>query len=156
MPTLEEDGAFSVQQGTPYVHVDDDEAEEAQLLPDASWIAIVCGVPKEWGREHGEELPEGFYVAPKDVYMPGNLFCRCYDGVLMAWVRFDRGCGCATGQAGQSSPKGRSLPALMSTAGLRHGVRMRRCVYALRLWYTPHIRHRRALTTNSQFPVLCS
>ncbi|KAI0671425.1 hypothetical protein C8Q78DRAFT_1153157 [Trametes maxima] len=44
--------------------------EEASILPDASWIAIVCGVPKDWGREDGEELPEGFFVAPRDVYMP--------------------------------------------------------------------------------------
>ena len=44
------------------------------LLPDDSWIAIVCGVSKEqWNAmdENGDEgLPEGFYVAPKDVYMP--------------------------------------------------------------------------------------
>ncbi|KAI0649439.1 hypothetical protein C8Q79DRAFT_1109617 [Trametes meyenii] len=46
------------------------EGEEASILPDASWIAIVCGVPKDWGREDGEELPEGFFVAPRDVYMP--------------------------------------------------------------------------------------
>lgn len=39
-----------------------------QLLPDASWIAIVCGVSKEQWSE--SELPDGFYVAPKDVYMP--------------------------------------------------------------------------------------
>ena len=44
------------------------------LFPDDSWIAIVCGVSKEqWNSmdEHGDEgLPERFYVAPKDVYMP--------------------------------------------------------------------------------------
>ena len=39
-----------------------------QLLPDSSWIAIVCGVSKEQWTE--SELPDGFYVAPKDVYMP--------------------------------------------------------------------------------------
>ncbi|KAI0663898.1 hypothetical protein C8Q70DRAFT_906830 [Cubamyces menziesii] len=43
---------------------------EARILPDESWIAIVCGVPKDWGREDGEELPENFFVAPRDVYMP--------------------------------------------------------------------------------------
>ncbi|KAG8704965.1 hypothetical protein FRC11_009416 [Ceratobasidium sp. 423] len=37
-----------------------------QLLPDG-WIAIVCGVSKNWGEE---DLPERFFVAPKDVYMP--------------------------------------------------------------------------------------
>ncbi|KAL6302490.1 hypothetical protein BKA93DRAFT_886963 [Sparassis latifolia] len=41
-----------------------------RLLPDESWIAIVCGVSKEWGTEDGDELPENFFVAPKDVYMP--------------------------------------------------------------------------------------
>ncbi|KAF8150728.1 hypothetical protein B0H34DRAFT_729986 [Crassisporium funariophilum] len=45
-----------------------------RLLPDSSWIAIVCGVSKEqWTSESGDkdsELPEGFYVAPRDVYMP--------------------------------------------------------------------------------------
>ncbi|KAH9957447.1 hypothetical protein BC827DRAFT_1225936 [Russula dissimulans] len=55
------------------------------MLPDASWIAVVCGVAdlQEWrsrrrdacstGVKFGEEdddLPEGFYIAPRDVYMP--------------------------------------------------------------------------------------
>jgi hypothetical protein len=52
------------------------------MLPDASWIAIVCGVADshEWrirrhdvGAASGEgddDLPEGFYIAPRDVYMP--------------------------------------------------------------------------------------
>lgn len=47
------------------------EAEEdgplATLLPDESWIAIVCGAGDSWG---GDELPERFFVAPKEVYMP--------------------------------------------------------------------------------------
>ena len=30
----------------------------------------MCGVPKDWGKEDGEELPENFFVAPRDVYMP--------------------------------------------------------------------------------------
>jgi hypothetical protein len=69
------------------------------MLPDASWIAVVCGVAdsREWQiRRHnagavGEieedsDLPEGFYIAPRDVYMPdlmavsdvllGKLVCR--------------------------------------------------------------------------------
>ncbi|KAI0052294.1 hypothetical protein FA95DRAFT_1675278 [Auriscalpium vulgare] len=86
-----------------FVDVDGAEAEDGEetvlMLPDASWIAIVCGVAdsKEWrpkrhtpgaengldgskenvaqgngGKDAGEEdgLPEGFYIAPKDVYMP--------------------------------------------------------------------------------------
>jgi len=55
------------------------------MLPDTSWIAVVCGVAdsREWqirqrnsgtdGEISGEEdndLPEGFYIAPRDVYMP--------------------------------------------------------------------------------------
>jgi hypothetical protein len=51
-----------------------DNAEEARLLPDDSWIAIVCGVTKEqWlalDDDQDSDLPDGFFVAPKDVYMP--------------------------------------------------------------------------------------
>lgn len=51
------------------------EAEEegdVGLLPDENWIAVICGVSKEqWNAENEEGgLPEGFYVAPRDVYMP--------------------------------------------------------------------------------------
>ncbi|KAH7907611.1 hypothetical protein BJ138DRAFT_1014196 [Hygrophoropsis aurantiaca] len=71
--------------GKPFSYFDElimdlglqDAAEELdpQLLPDSSWIAIVCGVSKEqWSgdRDDGTEtsLPDGFYVAPKYVYMP--------------------------------------------------------------------------------------
>jgi hypothetical protein len=53
---------------------DKDSESEPGMLPDESWIAIVCGVSKEqWMAEQHEEedgLPEGFYVAPTDVYMP--------------------------------------------------------------------------------------
>ncbi|TFK28152.1 hypothetical protein FA15DRAFT_612610 [Coprinopsis marcescibilis] len=42
---------------------------DPQLLPDESWIAIVCGVSKEKWLE-GAALPDRFYVAPKDIYMP--------------------------------------------------------------------------------------
>ncbi|EIW57273.1 uncharacterized protein TRAVEDRAFT_168919 [Trametes versicolor FP-101664 SS1] len=57
--------------GPPGVDATALEAEaEPRILPDASWIAIVCGVSKDWGREDGEELPENFFVAPRDVYMP--------------------------------------------------------------------------------------
>jgi hypothetical protein len=55
------------------------------MLPDASWIAVVCGVAdsREWQirrrnsstvgeipSEEDNDLPEGFYIAPRDVYMP--------------------------------------------------------------------------------------
>lgn len=43
-----------------------DESDLFSLLPEG-WIAIVCGVAKNWGEE---DLPERFFVAPRDVYMP--------------------------------------------------------------------------------------
>jgi hypothetical protein len=53
---------------------EDLEFDVPRLLPDSSWIAIVCGVSKEqWTSESQDKdsvLPEGFYVAPRDVYMP--------------------------------------------------------------------------------------
>ncbi|KAJ8088553.1 hypothetical protein PM082_022626 [Marasmius tenuissimus] len=53
---------------------DEEDSLEPSLLPDESWIAVVCGVSKEqWEKnQEGEDggLPENFYVAPKDVYMP--------------------------------------------------------------------------------------
>lgn len=59
--------------GAGELGMEEDGLVEPQLLPDDSWIAVVCGVPADWGRggEDGEDgLPEGFYVAPRDVYMP--------------------------------------------------------------------------------------
>ena len=44
--------------------------DEPRLLPDDSWIAVVCGVSKDQWANPGEDMPEGFYIAPKDVYMP--------------------------------------------------------------------------------------
>ncbi len=48
--------------------------EEPRFLPDTSWIAIICGASKEqWIRQLEEEeldLPEQFFIAPRDVYMP--------------------------------------------------------------------------------------
>jgi len=49
-------------------HTGTDTAEVQRLLPEG-WIAVVCGASKEQG-EGAENLPEGFYIAPKDVYMP--------------------------------------------------------------------------------------
>jgi len=64
---------------------------DGQLLPDDSWIAIICGAShsKSWGSLQRsqettfggptaasgasipeDELPDGFYIAPRDVYMP--------------------------------------------------------------------------------------
>ena len=65
--------------GTPTPDISNFTAEDLgfdvpRLLPDSSWIAIVCGVSKEqWASESQDKdsvLPEGFYVAPRDVYMP--------------------------------------------------------------------------------------
>ena len=69
----------SVVHGIPTSDISNLAAEDLEfdvprLLPDTSWIAIVCGVSKEqWASESQDEdsvLPEGFYVAPRDVYMP--------------------------------------------------------------------------------------
>lgn len=58
---------------------------EARLLPDDSWIAIVCGVSKEQWLNPGEDVPEGFYVAPRDVYMPDlTLLGDCLLGKLVS------------------------------------------------------------------------
>ncbi|KAF7289592.1 hypothetical protein HMN09_01321200 [Mycena chlorophos] len=48
----------------------DDLEDVVRLLPGANWVAIVCGVSKEQWNAENEELPDGFYVAPRDVYMP--------------------------------------------------------------------------------------
>ncbi|KAF8896121.1 hypothetical protein BD779DRAFT_562934 [Infundibulicybe gibba] len=49
----------------------DVESDLPQLLPDSSWIAVVCGVSKEeWGAQGEEDLPDNFFVAPRDIYMP--------------------------------------------------------------------------------------
>jgi hypothetical protein len=78
-PTLGDfpEGDAAVEEESPDVR--------SLMLPDASWIAVVCGVADshEWkmrrrdatstGEFSGEEdgdLPEGFYIAPRDVYMP--------------------------------------------------------------------------------------
>ena len=71
------------------------------MLPDASWIAVVCGVADshEWqtkrrdagsantssGEEDGD-LPDGFYIAPRDVYMPDLMAVG--DVLLGKLVRF--------------------------------------------------------------------
>lgn len=44
---------------------------EPLLLPDPSWIAVICGVSKEqWISQLETGLPNNFFVAPRDVYMP--------------------------------------------------------------------------------------
>ncbi|KAI0072755.1 hypothetical protein K474DRAFT_1667435 [Panus rudis PR-1116 ss-1] len=60
----------STSNGTIIDGVDAEEEDIPQLFPDDSWIAIVCGVSKDWAKEDGEELPDNLFVAPKDVYMP--------------------------------------------------------------------------------------
>jgi len=78
-PQQNELPTFSMTLSTPpsnhcdgYFEPEDQGGEGPRLLPDSSWIAIVCGVSKEqWNElESDSELPEGFFVAPLDVYMP--------------------------------------------------------------------------------------
>ncbi|KAI5892887.1 uncharacterized protein SCHCODRAFT_02668278 [Schizophyllum commune H4-8] len=56
----------------PSGSADGELADEPRLLPDDSRIAIICGVSKEqWAKEDKDEhMPEDFFIAPKDVYMP--------------------------------------------------------------------------------------
>ena len=49
-------------------HTSAEPVEIPRLLPEG-WVAVVCGASKEQG-DDAEDLPEGFYIAPKDVYMP--------------------------------------------------------------------------------------
>ncbi|KAJ7145105.1 hypothetical protein C8R43DRAFT_1012830 [Mycena crocata] len=62
---------FDFEQGD---HNDFELEEIPRLLPDTSWIAVVCGVSKEQWNAHADDedsdLPDGFFVAPRDVYMP--------------------------------------------------------------------------------------
>ena len=75
-------GDFS--NGDAFVEQEDPDVRSL-MLPDASWIAIVCGVADshewkirrrdatstgEFAGEEDDDLPEGFYIAPRDVYMP--------------------------------------------------------------------------------------
>lgn len=53
---------------TDSFHSSAEPEEISRLLPEG-WVAVVCGASKEQG-EGAEYLPEGFYIAPKDVYMP--------------------------------------------------------------------------------------
>lgn len=66
LPTPEDSHPGSPTSPTTEDPIHESSELEPQLLPDG-WIAVVCGVSKNWGEE---DLPEGFYVAPKDVYMP--------------------------------------------------------------------------------------
>ncbi|KAG9126580.1 hypothetical protein FRC07_002920 [Ceratobasidium sp. 392] len=52
---------------TPGSPIDEEDVEELFSLLPEGWIAIVCGVAKNWGEE---DLPDRFFVAPRDVYMP--------------------------------------------------------------------------------------
>ena len=57
-------------------------ASEPRLLPDDSWVAMVCGAGDAWGHRD-EHLPDRFSVAPKDVYMPDlTAVSDCYLGKL--------------------------------------------------------------------------
>lgn len=75
-PNISEQLPFSAFVPPDSEGVDNDEENDiADLLPDERWIAIVCGVSKEqWLTQQvtaGEDaLPDNFFVAPRDVYMP--------------------------------------------------------------------------------------
>ncbi|TFK79670.1 hypothetical protein K466DRAFT_592274 [Polyporus arcularius HHB13444] len=68
-PTPRAEDKFQAN-GDVFQQEQEEEEPDARILPDDSWIAIVCGVPKDWGKEDGEELPASLFVAPRDVYMP--------------------------------------------------------------------------------------
>ncbi|KIY51790.1 hypothetical protein FISHEDRAFT_36546 [Fistulina hepatica ATCC 64428] len=42
----------------------------SDLLPDKSWIAIICGATKQEWTAAGNDLPPDFYLAPENVYVP--------------------------------------------------------------------------------------
>ncbi|PFH53134.1 hypothetical protein AMATHDRAFT_73660 [Amanita thiersii Skay4041] len=67
-------GSFSPPVNVGFDSSSNEVFEEPRLLPDPSWIAIICGVTKEqWTSQFEEEemsLPNRFFVAPRDVYMP--------------------------------------------------------------------------------------
>ena len=78
------------------------------MLPDASWIAVVCGVAdsREWqirrqnsgtagetSSEEDNDLPEGFYIAPRDVYMPDLMaVADVLLGKLVCFTHFHIAC----------------------------------------------------------------
>lgn len=45
---------------------------DPHFLPDSNWIAIICGATakKEPDDSPDDELPQNFFLAPRDVYMP--------------------------------------------------------------------------------------
>lgn len=64
-----------ITEDQPHSDAETDETEpDPPMLPDSSWIAIVCGAtpaPKgPNGETEDDEMPENFFVAPRDVYMP--------------------------------------------------------------------------------------
>jgi hypothetical protein len=77
IPSMQSPIVVPAFHGTPTLGIsnfttEDLEFDVPRLLPDSSWIAIVCGVSKDqWASEsQDKDIPEGFYVAPRDVYMP--------------------------------------------------------------------------------------
>lgn len=62
--TLSPQDCLSANSSQEVEYVGDEDQDG--LLPDG-WIAIVCGLS---GKEKDESLPEGFFAAPRDVYMP--------------------------------------------------------------------------------------
>jgi len=88
-----------------------------QLLPDPSWIAIVCGVSREQWTE--SELPDRFYVAPKDVYMPD---LTAVGDVLL-------------GKLVSRDPSFHGKADFWDNTGIWNGIRVPRCLHAVRIWF---------------------
>ena len=100
MPDMEDDAA--------------EEEEEDNLLPDG-WIAIVCGLS---GKEKDDSLPDRFFAAPRDVYMPD--LTACCDVLLGKLVGLNHLCTSVLLEL--------TLTLALSAAGLWH--MQRDCIYA--------------------------
>jgi hypothetical protein len=53
-----------------YSEFDEEDSPVPHMLPAETWIAIVCGASKPKDGEDEEMMPDNFFTAPKDVYMP--------------------------------------------------------------------------------------
>ena len=49
--------------------------EDPKFLPSEDWIAIICGLSPAALQDASADLPDRFFVAPPDVYMPDLLAC---------------------------------------------------------------------------------
>lgn len=104
------------------------DVDEENLLP-SGWIAIVCGLSAKDLEQ--DDLPAGFYAAPRDVYVPDlTATCDVLLGKLVSW---------ATLTLGDTSSLNLMIPALLFDRDMG---------LAARLWPPRHL--------SSTFPVRCS